>query len=483
MFSPLRDQYRLARGLRAHGAMTATFVTGINHRSAPVAVREQLALGREDVPEVLADLRLSAGLGEAVVLSTCNRVEVYGVAGSPGLHRAFDLLCARRGVAPEALRGLVYTETGEEAIRHCFRVASSLDSMIVGEPQVLGQVKEAFDLARRCGTVGSALHRLFTQAFAVAKKVRTETAVAHHAVSVPCAAVELAGKIFGDLRGRSALLIGAGEMGELAARHLMDQGISRLSVANRTWARAVEVARALAGRPVPFDRWAEELAGVDIVIASASARRPLVTVETVRAALRTRRSRPLFFIDIAVPRNVEEAVSALGNAFCYDVDDLQGVVVANLLERQREAARAEVLVTGEVDKFLAGLRDRDVVPTIVSLRRRVEAVGQAELARALARLPEMAPETRRSFEALVNGIVNKILHPPTARLRAAAQDGRSEEWIAMVCELFALAPAEPAAGVAPVAAGERWAERLDAGLVPTTTRGDGRPVPGLFVPQ
>lgn len=450
--------------------MTTTFVTGINHRSAPVAVREQLALGREDIAEVLADLRLSAGLGEAMILSTCNRVEIYGVAEPPGPRRAFDLLCERRGMAPEALSGLVYTETGDEAIRHCFRVASSLDSMIVGEPQVLGQVKEAFDLARRCGTAGGTLHRLFTQAFAVAKRVRTETAVAQHAVSVPCAAVELAGKIFGGLRGRAALLIGAGEMGELAARHLMDQGISRLSVANRTWARAVEVARALTGRPVPFDRWTEELAGVDIVITSASVRRPLVTVQTVRAALRTRRSRPLFFIDIAVPRNVHEAVSALGNVFCYDVDDLQGVVAANLLERQREAARAEVLVTREVDKFLAGLRGRDVVPTIVSLRRRAEAIGAAELARALARYPGMAPETRRAFEALMSGIVNKILHPPTARLRDAARDGCGEEWIAIVCELFALAPAEPATVMPRAAAREPATEGLSVGTLRAVTQ-------------
>lgn len=434
--------------------MTTTFVTGINHRSAPVAVREQLALGREDIAEALADLRLSAGLGEAMILSTCNRVEIYGVAEPPGPRRAFDLLCERRGMAPEALSGLVYTETGGEAIRHCFRVASSLDSMIVGEPQVLGQVKEAFDLARRCGTAGGTLHRLLTQAFAVAKRVRTETAVAQHAVSVPCAAVELARKIFGDLRGRSALLIGAGEMGELAARHLMNQGISRLSVANRTWARAVEVARALTGRPVPFERWTEELAGVDIVITSASVHRPLVTVQTVRAALRTRRSRPFLFIDIAVPRNVDEAVSALGNAFCYDVDDLQGVVTANLHERQREAARAEVLVSGEVDKFLAGLHDREVVPTIVSLRRRVEAVGETELTRALARVPDVGPQTRQVFEALASSIVNKILHVPTTRLRDAARDGRSEEWTAIVRELFSL---DRASGQSPSA-------RITAGL-------------------
>jgi glutamyl-tRNA reductase len=440
----LSDQCLMAHGLRVRRAMTTTFVTGINYRSAPVALREQLALDRDDITEVLADLRSGAGLGEAMILSTCNRVEIYGVAEPPGPRRAFDLLCERRGMAPEALAGLVYTETGDEAIRHCFRVASSLDSMIVGEPQVLGQVKEAYGLARRCGAAGGTLHRLFTQAFAVAKRVRTETAVAQHAVSVPCAAVELAKKIFGDFRGRSALLIGAGEMGELAARHLMDQGVSRLSVANRTWSRAVEVARALTGRPVPFDRWIEELAGVDIVITSASVRRPLVTVETVRAALRTRRSRPFFFIDIAVPRNVDEAVSALGDVFCYDVDDLQGVVTANLHERRREAARAEVLVSGEVDKFLAGLRDRDVVPAIVSLRRRVEAVGETELARALAHLPDVSPETRQAFEALTSSIVNKILHPPTARLRDAAHDGRSEEWIAIMRELFALAPAEPA---------------------------------------
>ena len=426
--------------MRSPLAMTAILMAGVSYRSVPVALRERLAFAPGEIPAALADCQARGPVNEAMLLSTCNRVELYVVGERSGLMEAFGELCRRRGVEPATLQGLVDIRAGRDAILHCFRVSASLDSMIVGEPQILGQVKDAFELARRAGTVGPVFHRLLSQAFAVAKRVRTETAVARHAVSIPGAAIELAEKIFGRLEGRAALLIGAGDMAELAARHLLDHGVSSLRVANRTWARAVELSRVLSATPVPFERWPEELAHVDIVITSARSSRPFVTVDGVGAALSRRRARPIFFIDIAVPRNVEPDVTHLENVFCYNIDDLQRVVASNLEERQGEAARAELLIEGEADTFLTSLRGRDVVPSIVALRRRVEAMSRTELERALRKLPHAPRETRAAFEALVAGIVNKILHPPTVKLREAASAGAGREWVEVVSQLFALSP-------------------------------------------
>jgi glutamyl-tRNA reductase len=419
--------------------MASLFVAGISHKTAPIEVREALALSESQRAQALAELR-AGGLREVMILSTCNRVEVYGVedGAMDAGGRAFSLLCRQRGVGAEAVRPFVYTKIHGEAARHCFRVASSLDSMVVGEPQILGQVKAAFDLAQQCRTVGPGLRGLVTRALTVAKRVRSETQLGHGAVSVPGAAVELAKKIFGDLTGKSALLIGAGQMGELAARHLREQRISLLHITNRTWSRAVEVSEALSGAPVPFERWMEALATVDIVIGSASAPQPLVTLATVRAALRARPSRPLFLVDIAVPRSVGTGVHELENVFCYDIDDLQAVAEANMRERWREASRAEALVEHEVQRFLSRLCDREMVPAIVSLRQRVETIRQHEVARALARLHDASPETRSTLEALSTAMVNKILHIPTSRLRELARDGSAERWADAVSELFAL---------------------------------------------
>jgi len=280
------------------------FVAGVSHRNAPVELREQLAVDKDKLREVLRDIAATGVVREALILSTCNRVEVYAVAEVPGEARAatFRHLCSHRGVDSASVDTVLYTHTESEAVRHAFRVAASLDSMMLGEPQILGQVKDAFALAQSCETIGPALHTLFTQAFAVAKKVRTETEIARHAVSVSFAAVELAKKIFAGLVGRGVLLVGAGKMSELAARHLIDQGAFPLYVANRTWARAQELARALAGTAVPFDELPTALAAVDIVIASTGAPDPVIKRETVSRVIPARRGRPLFFIDIAVPR-------------------------------------------------------------------------------------------------------------------------------------------------------------------------------------
>ncbi len=418
----------------------ALFAAGLSHKNAPLALREQLAADEDKVREILRDLVVGGALREAVVLCTCNRVEVYGVADVPGEARAaaFRHLCRQRGVEPFAVDGLLYTHTEDDAIRHVFRVAASLDSMMVGEPQILGQVKDAFALAQASEAVGPGLHALFTQAFAVAKRVRTETDIARHAVSVSFAAVELARKIFAGLSGRAVLLLGAGKMSELAAKHLVEQGAFPVYVVNRTWSRAQELARALSGTAVPFEELPTTLAAVDIVISSTGAPTPIVTRELVAAVVRGRGARPLFFVDIAVPRDVEAGVEDLGDVYRYDIDDLQSVVDANIRERLREAQRGEAIVEREVAKFRARLGDVEIIPTIVSLRERLEEIRAGEVRKTLARLPDASPETRAAIEALSAGIVNKILHVPITKLRESSRAGAHRSWLALVHELFGL---------------------------------------------
>ena len=418
----------------------ALFVAGLSHRNAPVELREQLAVDEDKLRELLRDIASTSVVNEAIILSTCNRVEVYAAADVPGEARTalFRKLCRHRGVEPAVVEAALYTYAEGDAVRHAFRVASSLDSMVIGEPQILGQVKDAFALAQSCEAVGPALHSLFTQAFAVAKKVRTETEIARHAVSVSFAAVELAKKIFARLQGKAVLLVGAGKMSELAARHLVEQGVFPVYVTNRTWARAQEMARALSGTAVPFDELSTALAAVDIVVTSTGAPEPVMRREMVQRIMHGRRGRPLFFIDIAVPRDVDGAVGELDNVYCYDIDDLKQVVDANIRERVREAHRAEALVEREVTKFVARLGDIEVVPTIVSLRERLEAIRSGEVKRTLARLPAATPETREAIEAMSTAIVNKILHAPITKLRESSRAGSPRSWLELVHELFGL---------------------------------------------
>jgi len=418
----------------------ALFVAGLSHKNAAVELREQLAVDEDKLRELLRDIAGAGVVREAIILSTCNRVEVYAVADVPGEARAaaFRRLCHHRGVDPAAVEATLYTYAEGNAVRHVFRVASSLDSMVIGEPQILGQVKDAFALAQSCEAVGPALHALFTQAFAVAKKVRTETEIARHAVSVSFAAVELAKKIFAGLEGKAVLLVGAGKMSELAARHLVEQGAFPVYVTNRTWARAQEMARALSGTAVPFDELSTALAAVDIVITSTGAPEPVIRREVVQQVMHGRRGRPLFFIDIAVPRDVEGAVGSLDDVYCYDIDDLKQVVDANIRERAREAHRAEALIDREVAKFLARQGDVEVIPTIVSLRERLEAIRAGEVKRTLARLPGATLETREAIEAMSAAIVNKILHAPITKLRESSRAGSPRSWLELVHELFGL---------------------------------------------
>lgn len=430
--------------------MDTIFVAGMNHRSAPVEVRELLALDPPALRDILGEVLGRGVCREALLLATCNRVEVYGVAPVPGEARdlALRLLGTARGIDLGDIRPHLYTWTDGDAVRHAFRVASSLDSLVVGETQILGQVKDAFALARSVEAVGPVLHALLTRAFTVAKRVRTETEIGRHAVSVPFAGVELARKIFGSLEGRSVLLVGAGEMGELAARHLREQGTEPLYVASRTAERAEDLARALAGVPVPLGAIPRVLEAADIVIACAAAPEPVVRVADVMPVAATR-TRPLFFIDLGVPRNVEAAVNELEHVFCYDIDDLRAVVDANLRERQYQAQRAEVLVEREVGRFLDRRREIEVVPTIVSLREKLETIRSGEVKRALARLPGASEETRRVVEALSRAIVSKVLHAPVLKLRDSSRDGRGRRWRTVIAEVFGLresgipGPADP----------------------------------------
>ncbi len=418
----------------------AMFVAGLSHKNAPVELRERLAVEEDKLRELLRDVAATGLVQEALILSTCNRVEVYGVAEAPGEARAvaFRHLCQHRGVSLGLVEPLLYTHLDQDAVRHAFRVAASLDSMMIGEPQILGQVKDAFALAQACETIGPQLHTLFAQAFAVAKKVRTETEIARHAVSVAFAAVELAKKIFTGLGGKAILLVGAGKMSELAARHLVEQGAFPIYVTNRTWARAQEMARALSGTAVPFDELETALAGVDIVVTSTGATEPVITREAVQRVMHGRRARPLFFIDIAVPRDVEEGVDTLDAIYRYDIDDLKQVVGANIRERLREAQRAEGLVEREIGKFVARQSDVEVIPTIVSLRERLEEIRTGEVRKALVRLPEASPETRQAIDALSTAIVNKILHTPITKLRESSRAGAHRSWLELVHELFGL---------------------------------------------
>jgi glutamyl-tRNA reductase len=377
---------------------------------------------------------------ETVVLSTCNRSEIYVASGGGDRVRdeIVEFLSEYHQLPPETFTPHLFSFEGTDAARHLFRVAAGLDSLVIGEPQIAGQVKDAFALAQAAETVGPMLHSLFTQAFAVAKRVRTDTEIARHAVSVSYAAVELARKIFAELAGKAVLLIGAGEMGQLAARHLVEHGAFPIYVANRTWSRAQDLARSLSGAAVPFQDVTDAMRRVDIVITSTGSPDPIIRAETVQRVMHDRRTRPLFFIDIAVPRDVEASVNTLDNVYCYDIDDLKQVVDANLRERQREAQRAEALVDREVGKFMLRLRDVEVVPTIVSLRQRLEDIRTGELQKALARLPEPSPEVRAAMEGLSAAIVNKILHTPITKLRESSRAGSGRSWTELVHELFGL---------------------------------------------
>lgn len=392
---------------------------GVNHKTAPVEIRERLAVPERHLPEALSHLLRVPGVAEGMILSTCNRVEVLAqtVNGSTNLRQ---FLAEYFQTEPGSYETHLYEYRQSDAIRHLFRVASSLDSMVVGEPQILGQVKEAYATARASGAVQSYLDLLLTRAFAVAKRVRTETSIGSSSVSVASIAVELAGKIFGSLQGKQVCLVGAGKMSELAARHLIAKGAGPIFVANRTHDRAKDLANRFGGTAIRFDDLHRHCEQADIVITSTGAPVAIFRREHGEIFLSARKNRPMFFIDIAVPRDVDPEMNKLDGIFVYDIDDLQDAVSSHVEGRQKEADRAESIIESEVERFQARLRTLHVVPTIVSLQEQFETIRQAELDRIRGRLGKLTAEQESAIEALSRGIVNKILHTPIRSLKSAA---------------------------------------------------------------
>lgn len=446
-------------------------VVGLSHRTAPVEVRERLAVTPDRLQTELRTMAVSLGLDEALLISTCNRVELYATSPDPTeAARSAKQALAQR-LADPTIDGVLYQERGIDVIRHAFRVASSLDSLVVGEPQILGQVKEAFDAAKGAGTLGTLLGRCFTQAFATAKRVRNETGIAEGTVSVSSIACELAKKIFGDLEGRQTLLLGAGEMGEAAARSLRQTG-TQLHVINRSEERARALAASCGGRPVPYEKLAVELAEADVVIASTASPKFILTPELMKGVVRTRRHRPLFIIDIAVPRDVDPRVGNMDNVFVYDVDDLQQVAEENLAVRAREAAHAERIIEEEVESFLSWRRSLELAPTIVALRKRFGEVADEEIRRAFVRLQNLSDSDRAVLEAMSRSLVNKLLHQPMMQLKAGAGEPDGAFLIDAVRRLFALA--EEAAELQ-IRSTEASQEPSLAQLTPTTeTTGESK---------
>ena len=393
------------------------WLVGLSYKTAPVEIRERFALADPD-PGSLEAIPLDETVRECMTLSTCNRVEILAVSAkddpAPYL---LERWAGSRGEPGEALAPYVYVHRGDNAVRHLFSVASSLDSMILGEPQILGQLKDAYRSALERNRAGTILNRLLHRSFSVAKKVRSRTNIAASAVSVSYAAVELAKRIFGDLRDIQALLIGAGEMAELAATHLMSAGIRALRVTNRTAGRAAQLASAYGGEAVPFDNLPEALAQADVVLSSTGARQPVITVDLMRPLLRKRRNRPMFFIDIAVPRDVDPLVNTLDNLYLYDIDDLKEVVEENLAQRREEALKAQTLVDGETESFCRWLASLDLQPTIVDIVRRGERIAGEELEKTFKRLGPLPEEQRETIAALAAAIVKKLNHDPITFLR------------------------------------------------------------------
>lgn len=410
---------------------------GVNHNSAPVEVRERLAIPESRLPEALKQLVQYPGIDEGIIINTCNRVEVLaqtrnGTADLRGFLREFFHMDTAD------LNPHLYEFHERDAIRHVFRVTSSLDSMVVGEPQILGQVKEAYATARAVGAVHSHLDLLLTRAFAVAKRVRTETAVGSSAVSVASVAVELAKKIFGSLQGKSVFLVGAGKMSELAARHLMAHGAASIFVANRTYDRAIRLAQTFNGQAIEFSRLYDTCDRGDIVITSTGAPHAIFRREHGELFLSRRKNRPMFFIDIAVPRDVDPGLNKVDGIFVYDIDDLQQAVSAHVADRRKEAERAEAIIAGEVERFQSRLQTLDVVPTIVSLQDHLETIRQAEIDRVRGRLGPLSPDQELAVEALTRGIVNKIMHTPISTLKTAARESEATTVVELVRRLFNL---------------------------------------------
>jgi len=413
-------------------------VVGLNHNTADVEVREKVAFNESRLEEGLRKFRELPEVEEAVILSTCNRVELYAnvkdtVKASESIK---TFLSEFHDINRALLDKAMYIYDDVNAIRHIFKVASSLDSMVIGEPQILGQLKEAFEIALEKKMTGILLNRLMKKAISVAKRVRRETRIAENAVSISFAAVELAKKIFTDLSEKVFMLLGAGEMAELAARHLMRNGVKEVIVANRSYSRACELAKEFTGRPVKLDDFLQEMVHSDIVICSTGAPHYILLKDQMQRVMKDRKQRPVFLIDISVPRNIDPKINDLDNVYLYNIDDLQGIVDTNMFERKKEAEKAEKIIEEEIEPFLKWLSSLDSVPTIVALRERAEEIKREEFEKLMNRFPDMEEGQKKAIEYMASAIMNKLIHPPTVALKEDPED--KDLMIAIIKKLYGI---------------------------------------------
>jgi glutamyl-tRNA reductase len=445
---------------------------GVNHKTAPIELRERIAISRDDLAETTRALAAMPGVTECMIVSTCNRVELLAAVEGSNVELS-GFLANHFGIDQAEITPHIYEYKEQEAVWHLFRMAASLDSMVVGEPQILGQVKEAFAVARSAGTVSGQLEHLLQSAFAAAKKARSETGIGSNSVSIASVAVDMARKIFGSLQGRTVFLVGAGKMSELAARHLVQQGAGKILVTNRTHERARRMAEEFQGsitpQVVPFEQLYEAAGSADIVISSTGAPHHIFRPEHGQAFLHRRRNRPMFFIDIAVPRDVDPAMNNLDGIFVYDIDDLQQVAASHIAERTREATDAESLIAEEVNRFHQRLRTVTAAPAIVALQRKAEEIRLAELQRINARLGTLTPDQLAAIEALTRGLMNKFLHPPMQAIKQAAREGDSARLDAL-CEAWSV----PAVSAEPPAPAEPEAKQPERPAVATKSRVEAR---------
>lgn len=412
---------------------------GINHKTAPVEVRECIAFTEEESVSALRALSGNPFIKEVLIFSTCNRVEVLVVAANKAeaIDATKDYIAEANKIPRAEFEDSLYIHEGDEAVRHIFRVASSLDSMVVGEPQILGQVKDAYRTATEVKASGVILNRLLHRTFFVAKRIRTETGIGDHAVSISYAAVELGRKIFGSLENKNVLLVGAGEMAELAVEHLIRNKAGQIYVANRTFENGVELARQFNGQPIRFEEITDSLERVDILISSTGSPDYVITRDQVKGVIRKRRNRPLFFIDIAVPRDIDPQVNRLSNSYVYDIDDLQGVIDDNIEDRRREAVKGERIVDEAVIHFREWYAGLEVVPTIVALRNKLESIAETEIKKTLQsnKVPEVSSG---AIEKMAAALINKIMHDPTMFLKKDTMPGDKSKHIDTVRKLFNL---------------------------------------------
>jgi glutamyl-tRNA reductase len=414
---------------------------GLNHKTAPIELRERLAVGPQQLEEATRSLVQAPGILEGMILSTCNRVELL-TSQAPDAPHLLDYIGSYFDIDPQLLAPHIYEYRQEHAVRHLFRVACSLDSMVVGEPQILGQVKNSYLTARSAGAIRGHLDKVLQRAFVVAKRVRSETEIGLSSVSIASVAVELARKIFGSLQDKKVLLVGAGKMSEQAARHLMDHGAGNVLVANRTHERAEQMAQRFGGRAIRFEELYSSADQADIIITSTGSAQPIFRREHAHQFLQQRRGRPMFFIDIAVPRDVDPEVNKLDGIFLYDIDDLQSVAGSHLKERSRAAELAEAMIVAEVDKYQRRLHALNVGPEILQFQQSAEQIRQAELRRVASRLQSFSPEQQAVVEALTRGLVNKFLHQPVQAIKAAASEGNTAA-VDAIREAFSGGPEDP----------------------------------------